>query len=114
MAENINYIIKDKCIYLESDSKDNPLVPHLDNDGQSIANWEPPFTIVEGVSAKLSGKTLMLSMSGKRGNFLKFKIPAKAIMVLADALSSLNVEDNPITKETFDNLQLALEDLENG
>lgn len=109
--ENINYIIKDKCIYLESDSKDNPLVPHIDSEGNSIANWDSPFTIVEGVSAKLSGKTLMLSMSGKRGNFLKFKIPAKAITVLADALSQLSTDDNPITKETYDNLQLALEDL---
>ena len=111
--DNINYTIHDKCIYLQSDAQDNPLIPHLDSEGNSIANWEPPFTIVEGVSAKLSGKTLMLSMSGKRGNFLKFKLPAKAIMVLADALSNLSSDDNPITKETYDDLQVALEDLNN-
>ena len=110
--DNITYKIVDNCIYLESDSKDNPLAPHIDNEGNSIADWNPPFTIVEGISAKLNGKTLMLSMSGKRGQFLKVKVPAKAIIVLADALSSLGTEDNPINKETYDFLTLAIEDLQ--
>lgn len=109
----VNYIIKDKCVYIESDSKDNPIIAHLDNDGNSIAKFEPPFTIVEGISAKLSGKTAILSISGKRGKFFVFKIPADVVKVLSNALEDLNTDDNPINQDTLNNIKVAIEDLKN-
>lgn len=110
---DINYIIKDKCIYLESDAKDNPLIPHLDTEGNSIAKFTTPYTITEGLSAKLQGKSLTVCLSGKRGGFIVFKLPSNAIKVLAEALDSLNVEENPINRDTLENLTTAIEDLEN-
>lgn len=100
----INFTIKDKTIYLESDSKDNPLIPHLDSDGNNIAKFEPPYTIVEGISAKVNGKTTTLAMSGKKGNFITVKMPTNAILALANAINDLDIDDNPITKETLEDL----------
>lgn len=109
----INYIIKDKCIYLESDAKDNPLIPHIDAEGNSMAKFTTPYTITEGLSAKIQGKSLTVCLSGKRGGFIVFKLPAEAIKVLAEALESLHVEENPINRDTLENLEVAIEDLKN-
>lgn len=103
-----NFTIKDNAIYLESDSRDNPIIPHLDSDGRSIAKFDPPYTIIEGLTARLSGKTLTMSMSGKRGNFVVVKIPAEAILTLASAIEECSMKENPINKETLENLEHAL------
>lgn len=113
MADEINYIIKDKCIYLESSAKDNPLIPHIDSEGNSFAKFTTPYTITEGLSAKLQGKSLTVCLSGKRGGFIVFKLPAKAIQVLAEALDGMTTEENPINKDTLDNVMIAMEDLKN-
>jgi len=110
---DINYIIKEKCIYLESDSKDNPLIPHIDSEGNSIAVFNTPYTIVEGMSAKLQGHSLTVCMTGKRGNKIVFKIPADAIKVMAEAIENLKEDENPINRETLENINVAIEDLQN-
>ncbi len=106
----ISYTIRDKCIFLESSSPDNPIIPHFDSQGNIIAKFEPPYTIVEGVSAKISGKTVTLSMSGKKGNFITFKIPAEAIICLASAIEQISCNDDSIlSKGTLEDLSDAIE-----
>ena len=108
----ISYTIRDKCVFLESDSPDNPIVPHFDSQGNIIAKFEPPYTIVEGVSAKISGKTITLFMSGKKGNFITFKLPAEAILCLASAIEQLSSgEDNIISKSMLEDIKGALENI---
>lgn len=106
---SVNYTIKDKMIFLESESKDNPIIPHIDSLGNSIASFGPPYTIIEGLTMKLSGKTASLSMSGKNGKFIVVKIPSDAILALASAIEECSSTDNPINKETLENLDLAIE-----
>ena len=108
---DVNYIIRDNCIYLDSDSKDNPLIPHIDAEGNSIAKFTTPYTITEGLSAKLQGKSLTVCLSGKRGGFIVFKLPAEAIKTLAEALENMTANENPINKETLENIKIAIEDL---
>lgn len=108
----INYAIRSNTIVLESDSRDNPIIPHVDSNGKIIADWEPPYTIVEGVSCRISGKTATLSMSGKNGRFVKVKLPYDAILALASAIEECMMSENPVNADTLENLNYAIEELE--
>lgn len=105
----VNYTIKDKMVFLDSESKDNPLIPHLDSLGNSIASFGPPYSIIEGITMKISGKTAALSMSGKNGKFTVVKVPVDAILALASAIEEFSSNDTSINKETLSNLDQAIE-----
>ena len=105
----VTYTIKDNLIFLESDSKDNPIIPHLDSMGNSIATFGPPYTIIEGLTMKISGKTASLSMSGKNGKFVNVKLPTDAILALASAVEECSSSDNPINAETLEALDQAID-----
>lgn len=105
----VNYSIKDKMVFLESDSKDNPIIPHLDSFGNSIASFGPPYSIIEGITMKISGKTASLSMSGKNGRFTVVKVPVEAILALASAIEEFSSNENAINKETLENIDQSIE-----
>jgi hypothetical protein len=58
---------------------------------------------------KISGKTASLSMSGKNGRFIAVKIPTDAILALASAIEECSTNDNPINRETLENIDQAIE-----
>jgi hypothetical protein len=107
----VNFTIKDKMVFLESDSKDNPIIPHIDSLGNTIANFGPPYSIIEGITMKISGKTATLSMSGKNGRFTVVKVPVDAILALASAIEEFSNNDSSINKETIEEIQLAIDEL---
>lgn len=108
---SVTYAIRNSTIVLESDSKDNPIIPHIDSNGKVIADWDPPYSIVEGLSCRISGKTATLSMSGKSGRFTKVKMPVDAILALAAAVEECMVSDSPVTMDTIENLDRVIDDL---
>jgi len=108
----VNYTIIDGCIYFESDSKDNPIIPHLDGEGQSLAQFGPHYMIVEGLTVRVSGKTATLSMSGKKGSFLVSKLPVEVLIALSSALEECCSDENPINEDTLENITNCIDYLE--
>jgi hypothetical protein len=111
---SVTYSILDNIILLSSDDKENPLLPHLDSDGSVMASWDLPFTIATGVSARVFNKTVTLVFSGKKGHWQKCKLPADAVIALAEAILAIRSKTEIITPSTILNIDQAIEDLKHG